>query len=290
MTALLIALALLASGCAQGGPSRQVRPFSPAGDGTAVPAATSPESLETAMVEDVEYVPGKSLSVIAPVEQGPWTTVVAFHGIGGTPELMYPLAEAIAQRGIVVFIPDWGAPPPWDHDAAGVTRGWEKAAAAMRYARAHTSEYGSQAQRLVAVGHSWGASVSMGMAFAGDDFSALGAESEQSALPDAVVALDGPMDTRVLVDDTAYADDPTAWDRMNPTKIAKRLGRLGEGVEYRLIIGGTWPESDASNAVFERQLRDSGGSVTLQTLNKSHMEMVEPLPETVETILELASE
>jgi acetyl esterase/lipase len=201
--------------------------------------------------------------------------------------VMYDLAKAVAARGAVVFVPQWDALAPDSHELPDVARGWEQAAAAIVFARANAAAYGGDAGRLIAVGHSWGASVAAAMTLAGDRFKPEATEAGVSALPDACVALDGPMDLRVLVPEARYAGDAVKWNRLNPAWIAANSPSR-EGVEFRLIVG-SWKEGAASNVSFEDTLKRAGYGVSLVDVGKPHMEMAAPLDETLDAIAELAN-
>jgi len=200
---------------------------------------------------------------------------------------MYDLARAISERGAVVMVPQWGALRPESNDPVEVARGWDEAAAALRFARSHDDEYRGDADRVVVVGHSWGASVAAAIALSGDSFRGTGTDLDSSALPMGCVALDGPMDIRVLVPDARYQDRPRTWDRINPSQILA-AGPPGAKTPFRLLIGGTWPEGDASNREFARALKNKGGDVRVTVLRRSHIEMAAPSDQTLDAVFELA--
>ena len=90
--------------------------------------------------------------------------VVLFHGgFEDKTSLFYPrLATAIAERGAVVFVPDWEAEPPLEPVSLSAT--FDGAICAASYALANAAEYGADPETLVLVGHSGGAN---GAAMAG---------------------------------------------------------------------------------------------------------------------------
>ena len=50
----------------------------------------------------------KDMLVFAPDAEGPWPVIVAFHGVGGTPQDMAEIATRLAREGNVVFAPTYG--------------------------------------------------------------------------------------------------------------------------------------------------------------------------------------
>ena len=289
----MLALVLLVSGCASSEPATRVGVSGPSAETSERPTLSSADStspataLEVEVSRGIDYIKGKSMTVFSPVKAGPWPVVVVYHGIGCEPRTMYDLAEAVAARGAVVFVPAWDALAPSAYELPDVARGWDQAASALAFARANAAEYGGDASRLIAVGHSWGASVAAAMTLAGDRFKPLASKAGVSQLPDACVALDGPMDLRVLVPDDRYASNTAKWNRINPAWIAAH-SPAREGVEFRLIVGD-WKEGAASNVVFADTLKRAGYTVSLVDLGKGHMEMAEPLDETVSAIMQLAN-
>ena len=105
-----------------------------------------------------------AVDVYYPTEAVGGPVVVLFHGgFEDKTSLFYPsLAIAIAERGAVVFVPDWEAEPPLEPDALSAT--FDGASCAVSYALANAAEHGADPETLVLVGHSGGAN---GAAMAG---------------------------------------------------------------------------------------------------------------------------
>jgi poly(3-hydroxybutyrate) depolymerase len=53
--------------------------------------------------EVVSHEATKDMLVFAPDAEGSWPVIVAFHGVGGTPEDMAEIATRLAREGNVVF-------------------------------------------------------------------------------------------------------------------------------------------------------------------------------------------
>jgi len=185
-------------------------------------------------------------------------TVVLLNGGGKLfTERRYqaPLAVELANRGAVVFLIAY----------RGITTGsysdqdsWSDARCAIRYARAHTEEYGGDPSRVVVVGHSQGGLMGLDIAIHPEE-EAEGCLADGSAIPDGVVALGSPRPSLAGVADSA----PPMW--------------LFSGSEDE--IAGDWAEG----------LRDRGFDAEGQVLpGVTHDEITDPVaaPEIVDLIVE----
>jgi predicted esterase len=103
------------------------------------------------VVEDVEYVPGRHLDIHHPTGAGPWPVLVLIHGAGLDRDSYGQFADLLAESGAVVFNADWRVLADHVEDSLG------DIACAVRYARAHATEYGGDPGGMVLIGHSTGA-------------------------------------------------------------------------------------------------------------------------------------
>jgi pimeloyl-ACP methyl ester carboxylesterase len=143
--------------------------------------------------------------VLAPAEGADLPTVVLLNGGGKLfTERRYqaPLAAELAKRGAVVFLIAYRgiSTASYDQDS------WSDARCAIRYARAHTEEYGGDPSRVVVVGHSQGGLMGLDIAIHPEE-EAEGCLDDGSAIPDGVIALGSPPPSLRGVSDSA----PPLW-------------------------------------------------------------------------------
>lgn len=105
------------------------------------------------MTRATEYSPGKSLDVHGPGDVGddrPAPVVLAWHGSGPDErDALAPLAAALADRGVLVLVPDWQS----DDFVAGAAH----LLASVAFARDEAAALGGDPARVVLVGWSLGA-------------------------------------------------------------------------------------------------------------------------------------
>jgi acetyl esterase/lipase len=199
-------------------------------------------------------VPG---DVLAPASPATLPTVVLLNGGGKQfTERRYqvPLAAELAKRGSVVFLIAYRGITTLNSDQDSVS----DARCAIRYARAHTADYGGDPSRVVVVGHSQGG-------FLGIEI-AIHAEAEAdaclaagSAIPDGVIALGAPRPDLYQ----AAASAPPIW-----------------------LFSGS---KDRPAAAYAQALRSAGFDATVQILpGVTHDEITDPVatPEVVDLIVE----
>ncbi len=147
-------------------------------------------------------VPG---DVIAPAEGSGHPTVVLFHGGGMTFDrrrYQQDLAVALAERGAVVFLVSYRSAATGDYDSDAL----DDARCAVRFARATTAEYGGDPDRLIAMGHSMGAFLSLQLALQPEEETDH-CLAEGSSKPDAVIGLGAPRPSLYGAETTA----PPIW-------------------------------------------------------------------------------
>ena len=295
--AIALAVVVLGSGCA-GDPMTGAGPdaaSTPRSDAHARPEASVGSTPGTVlplaeMVTDVEYKPGKWLGVVSPTTDGPWPTVVILHGFDVPRETYYDLAKAVAEKGAVVFVPEWDdtLPSAADRRTTTVTRGLDDIADAMRFARLNAPQYGGDSNRVVLVGHSLGGAFAMTTTLVGDRFGTDAVSHDVSALPDACVVLDGVVPFRKALwrDDfrMLYAEDPSTWAKINPAHYMDE-STVREGVEFRYFVA-TLNFDDCVSMV--ARMTKLGLTASVSTIDVGHMEIAQPQTATVEAILELA--
>jgi len=168
------------------------------------------------------------------------------------------VGEALAQRGVLVLIPDYRKAPK-DVFPAFMQDG----ASAVAWARAHAADYGGDPRRVFLLGHSAGAQIAALLATDGKYLAAQGMRARDLA---GVVGLSGPYDFLPLTDPKVMqalgpspgwpstqpvnfvdGDEPpflllhgdadkTCWPS-NSQHLAARLGARGEPVELEIVPG-----------------------------------------------------
>lgn len=223
----------------------------------------------------VEYEADLPVEVYAPEEPGPYPVVVTVHGgawVGGEPAYMAPLADALAQDGVVVFnvtyhtMGDGGRFPDMVQDVA----------CGMAYARAHAAEYTTTPDRVYLAGHSSGAHLSALVAFAPDEFPC---PDGGAAAPDGFIGLAGPYDvTRIPILNTLFGvtaeENPDLWASGNPSTYADSMPDIPV-----LLIHG---DSDTTVPVdfteqLAQELTAAGADVTVEVLpGGTHPDAADP--------------
>jgi len=165
-------------------------------------------------LRDGEIRPADSLTVMdryVPDGDGPWPVVVLLHGGTMDGHAMAGVAQAIAERGVIVYTPTY-LHGMWDLGAEGVASGhWAgetllgDLSCAIRAARADALEHGGAPEHLVLVGYSMGAGFGATVTLVGDDSDlAVGTSgscvvSDGSVVPAAFVGWEGTYDWDAVV-------------------------------------------------------------------------------------------
>lgn len=141
--------------------------------------------------EVVSHEATKDMLVFAPDGEGSWPVIVAFHGVGGTPEDMAEIATRLAREGNVVFAPTYGTDITTQE---GVDRAGIDAECGYRLARSIASKYGGDlSQPVTFVGWSLGASAALAIGLT-EDIDPTGkfvSCFDQVPRPDIIVAISG---------------------------------------------------------------------------------------------------
>ena len=233
----LLAVAALLAGCFAGGPS-----LGPTGV-REVKGVLYAKAL-VANTKDV------ALDVYAPAGAGPWPVVIWVPGGESTKADAAPFGRTLADRGLLVFVPDIAHP-----DSAGFAADpWttarmiaEQAICVVRHVRAIAADHGGSPDRVTWAGTSFGGVVGLSAALADPQleqaWEAAAAERggppaqfacvtpTGSATVDALVMSSGAMNRDIWPD--VYAADPAFRDFVTATY---RLGN-NPGLKVRMING-----------------------------------------------------
>ena len=190
------------------------------------------------------------------------------HGRPRTRADMEPLARLLARDGAVVFNADYRGGPRVER---GYPMAYEDAACAVRFARAHATEYGANPDRVVLVGHSFGTYVGSIVTLRGDRYRGGCLADTGSAEPEAFVGLSGsyhwhkePIWNTFF--GTRYAADPERWEEGHPYE---QIGGNPDSV-WRFVTEREDPVLDPdSSLAFHLLLEDAGYDTELQTLDGS---------------------
>ena len=192
----------------------------------------SPEApsvaLEIATTEDLIFHQGDErfdpssgyMDVIAPVVDGPWPTVVVFHGEGATKAWHRPDATMLARQGRVVFLPNWSWTDVAWRAANGTRADFElilrEAACALVYAREHAAEFGGDPDHITVYGYSAGGNAALMASLAGVIPVEICAEPGEVVIPQAVVAIDADWLVAPHQWDSDLIEDPELFYAVTP--------------------------------------------------------------------------
>ena len=254
---------------------------SPTTTSPALPTGPTTRSADGAVLitNDVPFTSLLNLDVLAPETPGNYPVVVVFHGggwVGGSPDDIAPLAEAIAEAGAVVF----NAPYRLALRGGGYPMTFEDASCAVRFAREYAAEFGGNPGFVTVVGYSAGAHIGAITALAGDSYTGDCAVQSGSALPDGFVGVAGPYDTDLLDPlmgvffGTDRSEDVASWDDGNPHN------HLGENPNLivRLIHGELDLVAPVEFSIFlDDDLAGAGYDVELTVVKDgTHTSVVDP--------------
>jgi len=216
------------------------------------PTTTTQAGLEIEITRDIPYMTQREgwdpplLDVYAPREAGPWPLVVMLHGATLNKTWLQAWGTKVAQRGAVVFVPDWGrAISNYGSTITPATIGGEELravldgeigdiAAIVRFARATGARYGGDPGHLTLFGHSGGANEALMEPFSGASPSEGALESAGSTIPESLVIFDADY---LLAGDPMWdvwlAGDPSIMQLMTPWP------SLGRRVDFPITVIGS---------------------------------------------------
>jgi predicted esterase len=186
------------------------------------------------------------LDVYAPKQTGPWPLVVMLHGAGVGKHYLTAWATKVAQRGAVVFVPDWGIvinsfanpfrsatlTPQELRAALPVEIG--DVAAIIRFARATGARYGGDPNNLTLFGHSGGANQALMEPFSGAAASAGALAGAGSSIPERAVVFDADyLLAGTSLWDEVLAGEPSVMRLITPWP------SLGRRVDFPITIVGS---------------------------------------------------
>ena len=239
---LVVVVALALAAC--GGSSTTTSDSPSATTAGATPTTTLPVH-EIQVFKDIRFMAKRKadrpplLDVYAPEQAGPWPLVVMLPGGFEHKETYMSLwATRVAERGAVVFVPDWirnHEMPPTAKELRAVLVGMiGDIAAAVRFARGTGARYGGDPGDLTLFGHSNGAMGATMEAFSSAPASAGGLEGAGSTIPDALVVFDGDyLLAQADPWDELLAEDPGLMQVYTPWQY------LGRRVEFPVTVIGS---------------------------------------------------
>jgi acetyl esterase/lipase len=173
------------------------------------------------------------LDVYAPKEPGSWPVVIMLHGFSMRKAWLEDWATQVAQRGAVVYVPDWGHFISFSYVAPIRSEMEDEVrdiAAIVRFARATSADYGGDAGDLTLFGHSAGAGEAAVEALSGAKPSEGILAGAGSAVPNRLVLFDGDFILGDPTWDTFLAADPGFMQTLTPWPY------LGSRVDFPITI------------------------------------------------------
>jgi acetyl esterase/lipase len=247
------------------------------------------EPLPIAVEKDVPYCSDFVLDVYYPNAPGPWPVAVVFHGGEETRQHISGFARPVAEGGVVVFVPDYSSTP--DALADGFRPAVEDAACAMRFARAHASEFEGNAGRIVAAGHSFGGAVAALMVVAGDAFQRDDCLStpEFSAAADGLVGLDGAYDLVELPAEVGFRDWYTV-EQLQEASATEYIEPAAEGDDTGFVLfTGREAAAQHQARLFHDALTAAGYRVdSVHLPDAGHGAFASGAPGTVDALVDMA--
>jgi acetyl esterase/lipase len=207
------------------------------------------------------------LDVVAPVGNGPWPVVVAFHGdprfVGRS--WMIPIATSIADSGRVVFVPEWGHPDlKWQADNSLTARFdilVEEVTCAVVFAKANAAEFGGDPEHITLYGYSAGANAALMAGLADAEPLAACAEPGPTVVPQAIVSGDGDLLLGAPDWDTYLKDELESFYAFAPWRY------LDEADEFPIYVAAT---EDTPRPYYDREF---GSDPTTSFLADRHTDI-----------------
>ena len=212
--------------------------------------------------------------VFAPSDGDQLPVVVMLHGTGGERDVMEPLAQAVAEEDVVVYLPSWPvidqvAPFPAD-DAEPYRRQAEAVVCALRFARRTAAEFGGDPDDITVFGHSGGATAAARAALvATPPWPGIDCDPEVSHRPQRFIATGGD-----LLGEYQYSTEcPDLFEPYNPMSIEPSNTDL----EIRLIHGYYDTAVDARvSQLFDHLATSCGVDSAFVGTDTGHSELRDP--------------
>jgi acetyl esterase/lipase len=228
---------------------------SPAAPTTTTAASTATESPTTTAV-------APAVAIFAPEAKAAYPVVVMFHGggwFGGSPISTAPLAEYLADNGVVVFNSTYRT------SSGGYPESFDDIACAIRDARAEAAEYTTTPDEITVIGHSAGAHLGSVVSLSGDVF---GSGCIAGAI-DGFVGLSGVYDPTLYAQllapffHTRLENDPGPWEAGSPYTYIEENPDLSV-----LLLHGDRDQlvPASSSELFGNALAAAGNQVTLELI------------------------
>jgi acetyl esterase/lipase len=230
---------------------------------TNAPTPQLQTSMEITEQSDIRYKSNQKLDVFSPLKQNDWPIVVIMHGGEVPKKSVRSLGIALAEQGVVVFTPEYQsyAPPP-EQIPDQIRISVEDVACAVRFARAHGSEFGGDPNQIILVGHSAGGAFGAVISLAGDQFYGDCIVSKGSAIPNIFIGLDGAYDiNRYTPEERLKMAPPDEWKVWSPYTYIDTTPDL-RNIPFYLFVGKETELLQDAQA-FRDTLINVGYSVTL---------------------------
>jgi hypothetical protein len=196
---LIVLAALALTAC---GGSGTTAASSPSATTAGATPTTTPVAHEIQVFKDIRFMSERKadrpplLDVYAPKQAGPWPLVVMLPGgFESKDTYMSDWATTVAERGAVVYVPNWIRileMPPTAKELRAVLVGMiGDIAAAVRFARGTGARYGGDPGNLTLFGHSNGAMGATMEAFSRAPASKDALKGAGSTIPESLVVFDG---------------------------------------------------------------------------------------------------
>lgn len=212
-------------------------------------------SSEVTVHADVPYADGFVLDIYIPEGSGPFPTALTLHGVSGGKAAMEPIATALAERGWLVFNPNWlVSKRPFD--GAGLELSVEAAGCALRFAGSVRRSHGGNSGPLGVIGLSAGGLAGALIALDPSEFGAMcgGAEVPDVSL---FVGLEGAYLNAAEASGglaAAIEERPDLAIRLDPRTY------LAEAARTRMVLflGDQFTRAVAGTETFLESLRSAG--------------------------------
>lgn len=225
--------------------------------------------------------PGTGLiDVYVPAGDSSWPVVVMLHGELRTGEgrrALRPLAEATAEQGAVVFVPEWRSVvgpaerEEFMNDAAGYLADQaEDVVCALRFARTEGPRFGGDPESLTLVAFSQSGAIGAAAALWDEEaVEGLGCLPVVDHRPDLFIGLGGDYRWVDMVGLLPY----TVWARHNPFAL---LG-ANRSLRVRLLHGAhDHNVSSVESSLLHSALQRAGYAATLTLIEARHTELIDP--------------